>query len=74
MCQRYSEMKFKSEIPKFFQQFKKEKGEQNNDTEIRHLLDIYLKQNQNNLIHLFLNEGRRWDEVKKLTDMGEETI
>ncbi|KAM3695222.1 hypothetical protein ACJW30_07G113400 [Castanea mollissima] len=26
VCQRYSEMKFKSEIPKFFQQFKKKKG------------------------------------------------
>ena len=27
MCQRYSEMKFKSEIPKFIQQFKKKKGD-----------------------------------------------
>ena len=47
ICQRYSEMKFKSEIPKISQ---KEKGTQNNDREIRVLFDSYLKQNQNELI------------------------
>ena len=46
ICQRYSEMKFKSEIPKFSQKSKKK----NNDREIRVLFDSYLKQNQNELI------------------------
>ena len=50
MCQRYSEMKFKSEIPKFSQKIKKEKEAQNSDREIRALFDSYLKQNQNELI------------------------
>ena len=50
LCQCYSEMKFKSEIPKFSQKSKKEKGAQNNDKEIKVLFDSYLKQNQNDLI------------------------
>ena len=46
ICQRYSEMKFKSEIPKISQKSKKK----NNDREIRVLFDYYLEQNQNDLI------------------------
>ena len=48
ICQRYSEIKFKSEIPKISQKSKKK----NNDREIRVLFDSYLKQNQNELIPL----------------------
>ena len=48
ICLRYSEMKSKSEIPKFSQKSKKK----NNDREIRVLFDSYLKQNQNELIPL----------------------
>ena len=46
ICQRYSEIKFKSEIPKISQKSKKK----NNDREIRVLFDSYLKQNHNELI------------------------
>ena len=46
---RYSEMKSKSEIPKFSQKSKKEKQWQR---KIRVLFDSYLKQNQNELIPL----------------------
>ena len=46
ICQRYSQIKFKSEIPKISQKSKKK----NNDREIRVLFDSDLKQNHNELI------------------------
>ena len=78
LFQRYNEMNFKSESPKFFQQFKKKKG---NKTMTEKLgICLILTLNKIKKIWSFknpqrwVNEGRQWDEVKKLMDMGEEAI
>ena len=75
MCQRYSETKFKSEIPKFSQKIKKEKEAQNSDREIRLCLILTLNKIKTSWSlknPLAVSKwGRQWDEVK-LMDWGEE--
>ena len=77
ICHRYSEMKFKSEIPKFSQKSKKKKGHKTMTEKLGFCLILTLNKIKTSWSlkkpSAVSKRGRWWDEVK-LTDMGEEAI
>ena len=77
ICQRYSEMKFKSEIPKFSQKSKQKKGQKTMTEKLGFCLILTLNKIKTSWSlkkpSAVSKWGRWWDEVK-LTDMGEEAI
>ena len=77
ICHCYSEMKFKSEIPKFSQKSKKKKGHKIMTEKLGFCLILTLNKIKTSWSlkkpSAVSKRGRWWDEVK-LTDMGEEAI
>ena len=75
ICQRYSEMKFKSEIPKISQKSKKKKGHKTMTEKLGFCLILTLNKIKTSWSlknPLAVSKwGRQWDEVK-LMDWGEE--
>ena len=77
ICQRYSEMKFQREIPKFSQKSKKQKGHKTMKEKLGFCLIFTLNKIKTSWSlkkpSAVSKWGRWWDEVK-LMDMGEEAI
>ena len=77
ICQCYSEMKFKSEIPKFSQKSKKKKGHKTMTEKLRFCLILTLnkiKTSWSLIKPSAVSKWGRWGDEVKLTNMGEEAI